>query len=124
VESAAVNSAANLTAAAESSAPKAVAAEIAVEPALKSAPFKVARAVKAVAVKPGAGADKHAVREPPRSIVAVRRARVRVITIVAVGTDRRRTVVGRTIVVAGAHAYAHKDSLRVRKGCEEEANPE
>src|SRR2546429_622968 len=87
--------------------------EIAVEPALESA-----RAVKAAAVKPvkpRACADKHATREPLRSIIAVRRAGVRVIVIVAVGANRWRAVVGGPIIIAGAHAYAHKDSLRVRK---------
>src|SRR5207245_9555270 len=69
----------------ETSAAKAVAVEIAVEPALESA-----RAVKAAAVKPvkpRACADKHATREPLRSIIAVRRAGVRVIVIVAVGAN-------------------------------------
>src|SRR5437016_14482879 len=97
----------------ETSAAKAVAVEIAVEPALESA-----RAVKAAAVKPvkpRACADKHATREPLRSIIAVRRAGVRVIVIVAVGANRWRAVVGGPIIIAGAHAYAHKDSLRVRK---------
>src|SRR5438876_1018625 len=77
-----------------------------------------ARAVKAAAVKPvepRACADKHATREPLRSIIAVRRAGVRVIVIVAVGANRWRAVVGGPIIIAGAHAYAHKDSLRVRK---------
>jgi hypothetical protein len=110
----------------EPSAAKAVAAEIAVKPALKSAPFIVTRTEKAAAVKPvepRAGADKHATREPLRSVVAVRRAGVRVIAIVAVGADWWRAVVGRA-VIAGAHSHAHNHSLRVRKGCQEEANPE
>src|SRR2546429_8902841 len=74
----------------ETSAAKAVAVEIAVEPALESA-----RAVKAAAVKPvepRACADKHATREPLRSIIAVRRAGVRVIVIVAVGANRWREI--------------------------------
>jgi hypothetical protein len=103
----------------EASAAKAVAAEIAVKPALKSAPFIVARTERAAAVKPvepRAGADKHATREPLRSVVAVgadwRRANV------------SRAVVGRSAIIAGAHSHAHKHSLRVRKGREEEANPE
>jgi hypothetical protein len=114
------------------SAAKAVAAEIAVKPALKSAPFIVTRTEKAAAVKPvepRAGADKHATREPLRSVVAVRRAGVRVIAIIAVRTawwraNVSRAVVGRSAIIAGAHSHAHKHSLRVRKGCEEEANPE
>ena len=110
----------------EPSAAKAIAAEIAVKPALKSAPFVVTRTEKAAAVKPvepRAGADKHATREPSRSVVAVGRAGVGV-TIIAVRTDWWRANVSRAVIIAGAHSHAHKHSLRVRKGCEEEANPE
>jgi len=110
----------------EPSAAEAIAAKIAVEPALKSAPFKVTRAVKAAPVRPvepRAGTDKHATDEPLRSVVAVRRAGVRVVAIIAVRANRCRAVVGRSVIIAGAHSYAHKHSLRVRKGCEEEANP-
>ena len=121
-----------LAAAGKPSAAKAVAAEIAVKPALKSAALIVTRTEKAVAVKPvepRAGADKHATREPLRSVVAVRCAGVRIIAIIAVSTDRWRakvspSVVGRSVIRAGAHSHTHKRSLRVRKGCEEEANPE
>lgn len=116
-----------LASAGEPSAAKAVAAEIAMKPALKSAPFVVTRTEKTAAVKPvepRAGADKHATREPLRSVVAVRRAGVRVITIIAVRTDWWRATVSRAVIIAGAHSHAQKHSLRVRKGCEEEANPE
>ena len=109
------------------SAAEAIAAKIAVEPALESAPFKVTRAVKAAPVKPvepGAGTDKHATDEPLRSVVAVRRAGVRVVAIIAVRTNRCRAVVGRSVIIAGTHSYAHKHSLRLGKGCEEEASPE
>ena len=105
----------------EPSAAEAVAAKIAVEPALKSAPCKVTRAEKAAPVKPvvpGTGTDKHATNEPLRSVVAVRRAGIRVVAIIAVRANRCRAV-----IIAGAHSYAHKHSLRVGKGCEVEANP-
>jgi hypothetical protein len=129
--SATMKPAAKLAAAGKPSAAKAVATEIAVKPTLESAPFIVTRSKKATAVKPvepRAGADKHATREPLRSVVAVRRAGVRIIAIIAVRTDRWRAnvspaVVGRSVIIAGAHSRAHKHSLRVRKGCEEEANP-
>ena len=106
----------------EPSAAQAIAAKIAVEPALKSAPFIVTRAPIAAPVKPvepRAGADKHATNEPVRAVVAVRRAGVRVVAIIAVRTNRCRTVVGRSVIIAWAHSYAHKHSLRVRKGCED-----
>jgi len=97
-------------------------AAIAAEPALKSAPFIVTRAPIAAPVKPVVprpGTDKHATDEPLRSVVAVRRAGVRVVAIIAVSANRCRSV-----VIAGARSYAYKHSLRVGKGCEEEANPE
>lgn len=106
----------------EPSAAEAIAAKIAVEPALESAPFKVTRAEIAAPVKPvepRAGSDKHATNEPLRAVVAVRRAGVGVVAIIAVRANRWRAV-----IIAGAHSNAHKHSLRVGKGCEEEANPE
>jgi hypothetical protein len=114
----------------EPSAAKGVATEIAVKPTLESAPSIVTRTKKAAAVKPvepRAGADKHATREPLRSVITVRRAGVRVIPIIAVRTDRWRAnvspaVVGRSVIIAGAHS--HKHPLCIRKGCEEQANPE
>jgi hypothetical protein len=101
---------------------EAIAAKIAVEPALKSAPFKVTRAPIAAPVKPVVprpGTDKHATGKPFRSVVAVRRAGVRIVAIIAVSANRCRSV-----IIAGAHSYAYKHSLRVGKGSEEEANPE
>ena len=106
---------------------EAIAAKIAVEPALKSAPFKVTRAPIAASVKPvepRPGTDKHATGEPLRSVVAVRRAGVRVVAIIAVRANRCRAVVSRSVIIAGGDSYAYKHSLRVGKGCEEEANPE
>jgi hypothetical protein len=112
------------TLAGESSASKTVT----VPPAPAEAPAAVKpAAVKARAsiksVKPWARTDEYAIREPIRAIVAIRSARVRVITIVAVGTYRRRAIVTRTIV-SRTHSYAHKHSLRARKRCAKEANPE
>jgi len=101
---------------------EAIAAKIAAEPALKSAPFIVARAPIAAPVKPVVprpGTDKHATDEPLRSVVAVRRAGVWVVAIIAVSANRCWSV-----VIAGARSYAYKHSLRVGKGSEEEANAE
>src|SRR5215472_2713097 len=42
-------------------------------------------------MEPRAGADKHAIREPFRAVVAVRSALIRRIVIVAIRTDRSRT---------------------------------
>jgi len=43
-----------------------------------------------ITVVPGAGADKEATHEPARSVVAIGRAGVRIIRVVAPGTDRSR----------------------------------
>ncbi len=72
----------------------------------------------AESVEPWAGADKHAIHEPFRAVVAVWRARVRVIIIVAVGTYGRWANIGR------AHSHAHNHSLRARKRSAKEANAE
>jgi hypothetical protein len=61
------------------------------------------------AVIPRARADEHAIDKPLGAVVAVRRARVRVIIIIAVGAYRCPAIVGR------AHTYAYKHSLRTRK---------
>ena len=99
----------------ETSPRKAIAVEIAVEPA----PCKEARAVKAAAVKPvepRSGADKHSTQKPLRPIIPVRRAGLRVVAIIAVGTGRWRPKVDWAVTIAGAHAYAHKHALRARQG--------
>ena len=81
------------------------------EPRIKERP-------SAESVEPWAGADKHAIDEPVRAVVAVWRARVRVIIIVAVGTYGRWANIGR------AHSHAHNHSLRARKRSAKEANAE
>ena len=43
------------------------------------------------AVVPGASADKDSVREPARTVVAVRRATIRRVRVIAVSADRRPT---------------------------------
>src|SRR5580692_9305394 len=69
-------------------------------------PITPARPVVAVIPRPCANED--AAHEPSRPIVAIRRARVRIIGVIAVGACRCRTHVAR------AHANAHCDlGLRV-----------
>lgn len=76
-------------------------------------------AVKAAA-EPRPRADEDAVREPIRPVVAIRRARVWVISIVAVRAHRR-TVYGGGVHRA-AYSYAHRKSLRMCEACREQAD--
>jgi hypothetical protein len=75
--------------------------------------------IAVVAVIPRAGADEDADDEPIRSVVAVGRASVWVVVVVAVGADGRRA-----IVIRGADSDAHNNALGVRGRCGEEANSE
>jgi hypothetical protein len=63
-------------------------------------------------VIPGARADKHAVDKVVRAIVAVGRATIRVIPVIAVAANRSRTVIGR------AHSNADNHSLCVGRNCQ------
>jgi hypothetical protein len=63
------------------------------------------------AVEPRAGADKEAVCKVVWAVVAVRRAIIWVIPVVAVGANRSRPVVART------NSDADNHSLRVRRSC-------
>jgi len=74
--------------------------------AIETGTAVIARAA-IVAVKPRAGADKDSPGEPIRTVVSVRRARVRIIVIVAVETGRRRFNVGWT------ESEADHDPLRM-----------
>jgi hypothetical protein len=53
-------------------------------------------AVAIVAVIPRAGTDEHSTREPARPIIAIRRASVRIVSVVTVGTN-------------GGGSYARRD---------------
>jgi hypothetical protein len=108
------------------SPPKIVTIEIAAEASVKPAAPKESGTKERPAVKamePRPRADEHAANKPLRPVVAVRRTRVRVITIVAVGTYRRRSIVSRPIV-SRANSYAHEHSLRTRKRGTKEADAE
>ncbi len=67
----------------------AVSAPIAISPATVGPAGPAIVAATAPAVIPGACADKHAAYEPVRSIVAVRRAGIGCISVIAISTDRR-----------------------------------
>lgn len=69
------------------------------------------------AVEPRTGTDEDAAREPLRAVVAIRRARVRRVWIVAIGADGRPNI-GRR---ADANADCNSLSLRVRRGNQENA---
>jgi len=63
------------------------------------------------AVVPGASADKDPVHEPVRTVVAVGRATIRIVRVIAVSTDRRASH-----ITAEANADSDSDlSLRIRK---------
>jgi hypothetical protein len=68
----------------------------------------VVSAAAPISVVPGAGADKETTHEPARSVVAIGRAGVWVIRIVAPGTDRSRVSV--TIVSVSVSAIPDTDT--------------
>lgn len=70
-----------------------------------------------IAAGPRAGADKDAAGEPAWPIVAIRRARVRVISVVAVGAHARWTNVS-----WAADPHADHNSLCMRIRCANQAN--
>jgi hypothetical protein len=86
--------------------------------AVKSWSVKTVTVVSIVAVEPRAGADENSANEPIWPIVAVGRACVGIVSIVAVGTYGSRA----GNVCRAANANAHEYSLRVRIGCGKEEN--
>lgn len=70
-------------------------------------------------VEPWPRADKDPAGKPARSIIAIRRAGVRVISVVTVGANRGRTNVSRY-----ADPHTDCDSLRMREWCATQANTE
>ena len=79
---------------------------------------KTITTVSVVAVEPRSSSDENAACEPLRAVVAVGRACIRVVSIVAVGTDGCRA----DDVCRAANAYADYNSLRVCIGREKEEN--
>src|ERR1700691_2513506 len=80
-----------------------------VEAAPETTSTKAGTSIEA-AVEPGASTYEEAAREPARPVVTVRRAVIRVISIVAVGARGGRTDVSRAD--AHAHHYALGASIR------------
>lgn len=113
---AATNSAASEVggSASDGSGPEARPAEIA-GVAIKPRPTIKAR-VSIKAMEPRTCSDENSAGEPTRPVVAIRRARIRVIRIVAVGAHRRRTNVGWI-----ANPNTDHNPLRMCVGCENEA---
>jgi hypothetical protein len=66
--------------------------------------------VSVVAVIPGAGTDKHAAYEVTRPVIAIGRAVIGIVVVVAVGTDRGRAVVPVVVVVGGVNRTAYSDA--------------
>ena len=71
-----------------------------------------------IPVVPRAHANEYAVHEPLRAVIAIGRAGVRIIIIVAVSANRGRPN------ISWPYSNAHNDSLRARKRSAKEANPE
>jgi hypothetical protein len=81
-----------------------------------------AATVEASAI-PRAHANEYAVYKPLRPVIAIGRAGVRVIVIISIGANWRRTNVGRSIV-GWPHSDANNNSLRACKRRAKEANAE
>jgi hypothetical protein len=97
------NRTARVAASAVVAASVAVAATVAPAGATIVAASPTPTAASPISVIPRAGADEYAASEPVRTVVAIRRASVRVISVVAVRANRSR-----------ANSYAHRDlGLRV-----------
>jgi hypothetical protein len=77
----------------------------------------VVSAATPITVVPGAGADKEATHKPARSVVAIGRAGIRIIRIVAPGTDRSRvsiTVVSVSVSIIDADTHTNLSISRSR----------
>src|SRR5690242_1348580 len=70
---------------------------------------------------PRTGTDEHAINEPVRAVVAIRRACIGIIIIISIGADRRWAVV---TAIGGAYSHADNHSLRTCKGSAKQANAE
>jgi len=88
-----------------------LATEIAESAAIVAAEITIARPVAAVeTVEPGTYADKNAAIEVFGTVIAVRRASVWVISVVAVAADGRRTDVSRRRNIARTNSNAYAKS--------------
>lgn len=100
----------------------ATSAEAAITPAATVETSAIPARMAPIPVVPRTHANEYAVHKIIGPVVAVGRAGVRVIIIVAVGTNRRRAI--SWPVIAGPHAHAKIHSLGARKGSAKEANAE
>ncbi len=92
-------------------------------PVPKAAP-KAEEGSLAKPMKPRTCADEDAAHKRIRSVVAIGRAGVWVVVVVAVGADRRWAVVIRGAVIGGADSDAHNHALGVRVRRREETKSE
>jgi hypothetical protein len=110
----------------------AISSPIAVTATVVTSATVVASAVVATA-KPRTGADEDPTAEPSRTVVAVRGAIIRSVSVVAIGTGRRRAVtiaaavsVSAAIPISGISRTANSNtdchSLRVRITCANQSN--
>jgi hypothetical protein len=81
----------------------AIVAAAVVTEVMESAIVEDSPAPPAWAMKPRAGSDEESTGEPLRAIVTIRRARIRVVVIVAVGANRRWTCIHGSGVIAAVH---------------------
>ena len=89
----------------------------AIEPApIISAPVKA----PAITVEPRTRADEQAADKPIRTVIPIRRAGIRIISVVPISTNRRGTVCVRRSIPTEANA--DRDSLRVRVTRAHQAN--
>ena len=111
----------NVSTAASVESTSAVVSTTAVEPASAVVASTVKPATvestTVVAVEPGARTDKDAAREPVRPVIAVRGARIGVITVIAVCTGRCGTNI--SVIWANSDTNGY---LRVSEGSAEHAN--
>src|SRR5262249_44585342 len=97
------------------SAPVEAAAVVA--PTIKTAPVESPPPIETV--EPRTSADEHASDKPVRTVVAIGRAIIGIIRVVAVGTYGCRSIgVRRTV------SHAHHHPLRARLTCAQQANAE
>jgi hypothetical protein len=95
------------------------AAVVAISAAVVTATIVAVASVSVITAIPGTGADEDAAREPVRSVIAVGRASVWVVVVVAVGAHGSRPVIHGT-----SYTDAKGDALGVRARRREETNSE
>jgi hypothetical protein len=118
VEALTMESTAVETLATEAATKATIKAAATVEAAMKAA-IKEAISVPEAEAPPGSGADEDATIEPVRAVIAVGRAGVRIIIVVAISAGWRRSVIHRR-----SKSNAESDALGARIRSREETNTE